>query len=195
MAKYNSQAIFHVFNSSNLQAITEKLKAREAQVASSLVEAINAAAEEVVRLSSEEWNSYFQINRRYIRDKIGVISRATRGREEAVVAARARATRANNFKYSAQPDRQGVHLNLIKSSGGGVLGNAFVIPNAKSNNKPLIMERLKKYQKGDDRRFTNKRFKALYGPSVNQHFTDSRERVAPKAMSAAKEQFLRALEI
>lgn len=193
MAKYGKNT-FHVFNDSSIRDITEKLQVREDKVAAALADAINTAADETVRLSTEEWNSSLQIKNTYINDKIRITSKATNGRPQALVAARSRATRADNFKFSVQPGRKGVQLNVMKSSSGAVLKNAFVIPNAKSNNRPLIMARLKKYQKGDDRRFTDKRFKALYGPSVNQHFYDSRERVAPKAMSSAKQQFLRAIE-
>lgn len=193
MSKFGNNT-FHVFNDSTIRDVTEKLQLREDRVASALADAINTAAEETVRLSVEEWNSSLLTQRSYVHDKIKITSRASSGRPQAMVSARSRATRADNFKYAVQPGRKGVRLNVMKSSSGAILKNAFVIPNAKSNNRPLIMARLKKYQKGDDRRFTDKRFKALYGPSVNQHFYDSRERVAPKAMSSAKQQFLRAIE-
>lgn len=197
----------HVFNTSALDAITAKLKARESEVESALAQAVNLAAEKTIELTEDEWNSYFRINGNYIDGKVRLVRRARPGRAEAVVGARSRATRADNFKYQVMAGRKGVRLSVRRGGSGGVIRHAFVIPRARSNGKPLILERLQKYQKGESRSFKHGsrqigrfnraeqlRFKALYGPSVNQHFHDSRDRVAPKAMSAAKEQFMKAIK-
>jgi hypothetical protein len=196
----------HVFNAGDLLAITARLKAREDEIENALAQAVNLAADTTIELTTEEWNSYFRINGQYIDGKVRVVRRARAGRAEAVVGARSRATRADNFRYQIMAGRKGVRLNVRRGSSGGVIRNAFVIPRAKSNGKPLILERLQKYQKGEGRNFKHGgatsgrfnraeklRFKALYGPSVNQHFHDSRDRVAPKAMSAAKAQFMKAI--
>ncbi|WP_010322155.1 hypothetical protein [Marinobacterium stanieri] len=196
----------HVFNTAALDAITSKLMARESEVEDALARAVNTAAEKTIELTEEEWNSYFRINGGYINGKVRLVRRARAGRTEAVVGARARATRADNFKFRVLPNRKGVRLNVRRGGSGGVIRNAFVIPRAKSNGQPLILERLQKYQKGERRDFRHGskqigrfnraeklRFKALYGPSVNQHFHDSRARVAPIAMTAAKEQFMKAI--
>lgn len=192
MAKYSN--ISHVFGGETIQAIAQRLQLREQQIAGALADAVNTAASETIRLSEDEWNEKLQTSSRYVKGKIKITSKATRAKGQAIVSARSRATRADRFQFQVQTNRKGVRLNVAKDRSGAVIKNAFLIPRAKSNNRPLILERLKKYQKGDDRRFTQKRFRALYGPSVNQHFFDSRERVAPKAMSTAKEQFLRALQ-
>lgn len=197
----------HVFNTNDLKLITDRLEAREYVIENALAVAVNTAAERAVDLTKEEWNSYLRINGQYINGKIRVMRRASPGRAEAVVGARARATRADNFRWRIMPGRKGVKLNVRRGSSGGVIRNAFVIPRAKSNGKPLIVERLVKYQKGERRDFKHGgkssgrfnraeqlRFKALYGPSPNQHFHDSRDRVAPIAMSEAKQQFMKAIE-
>lgn len=198
--------IFHVLDSRDLEPLIKKFRRRELQAQAELSNAINKAARETINLSVDEWNAYFQLREDYIRGKIKLVSGATPNRLQAKIWARSRATRADNFRYAALAGRKGVSLNVVKGRSGGVIKNAFVIPRVKSNGKPLIVERLQKYQKGESRTFKHGgkssarygkadslRFKAVYGPSVNQHFYDSRYRVAPQALSAAKQQFLRAM--
>nr|WP_067285739.1 hypothetical protein [Marinobacterium profundum] len=191
-------AVFHVLVPRDLDPLIGKFRRRELQAKAELSKAINKAARETINLTTDEWNSYFQLPRGYIDGKVKIVSGSTPGRMQAKVWARNRGTRANNFRYAAQSGRKGVMLNVVKGRGGGVIKNAFVIPRVKSDGKPLIVERLQKYQKGESRGFSRAsknglRFKALYGPSVNQHFHDSRYRVAPQALSAAKQQFLQAM--
>lgn len=196
----------HLFDAKAFEIIKEKLKARETLVEKNLAMAINLAAERSVSLSRDEWNAYFRISEGYIKKRLWISRRASDAKMEAVVIARTRATRADNYDYRVMPNRGGVRLRVKRGSGGGVIKNAFVIPRAKSNGKPIIIERLVKYTKGERRDFKHGgktsgrygkadqlRFKALYGPSVNQHFYDSRARVAPKALSEAKQQFLQAI--
>ncbi len=210
MARYTENAAYF-FDSKAFAETVAKLKARESVVASKLADAINFTAEEVVRASIAEWNAHFAIrDPGYIGRHLKVARRATASKLEASVWARARATRADNFNYSVVPRRKGVYLNIVRGRSGGILNRAFVIPRAKSNGKPLIVERLQDYRPGEPRDFRhhgeeisrnfnryrkakNLRFKAVYAPSVNQHFYDSRDRVAPKALSEAKKQFLKAI--
>ncbi|SEG12341.1 hypothetical protein [Marinobacterium lutimaris] len=209
MARYQSSGA-HLFDSAAFEQIKSKLKKREDEIEAALADAVNFAAEDTVTLTAEEWNAYFRIKSDYIGNKVRVMRRASPGRLEAVVGARSRATRADNFDYKVMPGRKGVRLRVRRGRSGGVLRNAFVIPRAKSNGKPLIIERLVKYKKGEARNFKHGgkeraeqfgrvrtaeqlRFKALYGPSVNQHFYDSRARVAPRAMSEAKQRFMKAI--
>lgn len=196
----------HLFDQKAFHDVTRKLQAREETVQIALAEAINTAAAETKKLSAEEWDANMQIQSGYAAQRIHLIKRAKPGRLEAVVAARARATRADNFRYQVMTGRKGVRLNVRRGGSGGVIRNAFVIPRAKSNKKPLIVERLVPYHPSERRDFKHGgatvgrfgkaktlRFKALYGPSVNQHFHDSRDRVSPKAMTSAKQQFMKAI--
>jgi len=210
MARYTENAAYF-FDSKAFAETVAKLKARESVVARKLADAINFTAEEVVHLSIEEWNSYFTIrDAGYIGARLKVARKATASKLEAAVWARARATRADNFRYHVVPGRKGVYLNTVRTKPGGIISKAFVIPRAKSNGKPLIVKRLKDYVPGEARDFKHHgeeisrnfnryrkakdpRFKAVYAPSVNQHFYDSRDRVAPKALSEAKQQFLKAI--
>jgi hypothetical protein len=209
MARYESSGA-HLFDSKAFDTIKANLKKREDEIEAALADAVNLAAGRAIELTTEEWNAYFRIRGEYIDGKVRLMRRARPGNIEAIVGARSRATRADNFDYKVLPGRQGVRLRVKRGGGGGVIKNAFVIPRAKSNGKPLIIERLVKYKKGEGRNFKHGgketrrqfgrvrqaeqlRFRALYGPSVNQHFHDSRERVAPRAMSEAKQQFLKAI--
>lgn len=206
MARYTA-SFAHVFDGKAFKAVKDKIKARENEASEALAAAINSAAENTVKLSIKEWNTNLKIREDYANGKIRVARKASARRPEALVTARSRATRADNFKYRVAQNRKGVHLNVRRGGTGGIIKNAFVIPRAKSNGKPLILERLEKYQKGESRDFKHggktvnrwgkaakPRFKALYGPSINQHFHDSRNRVAPQAMSEARQQFIRAMQ-
>lgn len=181
-------SIYHLFSEGDLGGLASKLKDRETKARAALAAALNKAARESVRLSTAEWNAFATTNKSYIKDKLDIVSGATETRLQAKVWARSRATRANNFKHTVMPSRKGVKLNVKRGSSGAVLKNAFVVT-AKSDGKALILERLKKHEKGN-KGFKKGEFKAVYGPSINQHFTDSRERVAPQALSAAKQQFM-----
>ena len=204
---HHNRSYLHVFDTSVINEISARLQAREREVNRALAIAVNLAAEETTTKVMDEWNSYFKIRQDYINNKIIVAKRATTSRPEAVIWARSRSTRSNNFEYQIMPGRKGVRLSNRRGGAGGVIRNAFVIPRAKSDGKPLIIERLEKYQKGESRSFRHGskqigrfnraeklRFKALYGPSVNQYFHDARERVAPQAMTAAKAAFMKAIK-
>lgn len=184
----------HHFN--DLSLLRQKLRLKDHLVRGELSKALNKAGRESVNLSVDEWNAFSTTSSDYIKGLIYLQSGATAERLVCVVHARDRATRGNNFRYRKLTGENGVHLNVKRGAGGRVIKNAFVV-NARSDGKPLILERLQKYQKGEGRNFrkniNGRRFKAVYGPSPNQHFHDSRERVAPKAISAAKQQFLRAI--
>lgn len=184
---------YHFFDTSNtgLSKLLERINRREREVKKELAAALNKAAREVVNLSRDEWNAFATTDNDYVKKRLDVRSGATENRLQAKVSARTRATRANRFRYHAMPGRKGVMLNVKRGSAGAVLNNAFVV-RAKSDGKPLVLERLKKHVKGD-KGFGGKRFKAVYGPSINQHFADSKERVAPQALSAARRQFLEAM--
>lgn len=183
---------FSIFGKSEMSALIDKFSLRERLVRKELANATNKAAREVVNLSIEEWNAT-QTARDYIRPRLKIVSGATESRLEAKVTGRSRHTRANNFRYAPLPSNRGVRLNVKRGVSGAIIKRAFVIPHAKSDGKPLILERISKYQKGESRDMKGGRFRALYGPSVNQFFFDARKRVAPEALSAAKQQFLRAL--
>jgi hypothetical protein len=194
----NKDSFSHVFGSAELQKVISKLSLLEDEVEIALASAVNEAAKLSVEMAHKEWNSNLRIDPSYIGNKIYVSRKASRSKASATVSARARRTRSDNFSYRSLLDRKGVRLSVKKGGSGAVIKNAFVIPHAKSNGKPLIVERIKKYQKGEARNFKvgggfGERFKALYSVSPNQHFKQSRERVAPVALSAAKQQFLRAL--
>jgi hypothetical protein len=184
-------AVFNLFNAGDLDALRGKIKSKEKRVIVALSAALNKAGRETVTLSSAEWNAFATTDKSYIKGYLDIVSGATPNRLQTKVWARSRATRANNFRHT-EYRRSGVFLNVKRGASGGLLENAFVVK-ARSDGKPLIIQRLKKYEKGDGRRFKKGTFKAVYGPSINQHFTDSRERVAPQAMSAAKDQFLKAM--
>lgn len=184
---------FGIFDRNEIDGLLNKYKAREAKVKQELANAINKAARVTINESIKEWDAMLTA-RGYMDDKksIDIVAPATTSRTEAKIHARNRATRADRFKYQQLDKRQGVDLNMKRGSGGGVIKKGFVV-NAKSNNKPLILERIIPYRKGEPRNFRGGRFKAIYGPSVNQFFTDSSKRVQPEAMSEAKKQFLQAL--
>lgn len=168
-----------------------RMKGRETFVKEELAKAVNKAARESVNLSLDEWNTMFTA-KGYAKPRLDISSGATVNRPFATIRARNRATRANRFRHRAEPGG-GVHLNVRRGRQGGLLKNAFIVPRARSDGQPLILERIKKYEKGESRNFGGKRFKAVYSPSVNQFFHDARERVAPRAMTEAKKQFLRAI--
>lgn len=184
---------FSIFGKNEINGLIEKFSRRQELVRQELANATNKAAREVVNLSVAEWDSMMTA-KDYAKPRITIVRGATANSLEARVVARTRATRANRFKHTNLPRKGGVHLNIRRGSPGGVLTNAFVIPRAKSDGAPLIMMRKNAYQKGEGRSMTTALFKAVYSPSVNQFFTDSRQRVAPEALSAAKAQFLRALQ-
>ena len=206
MARYGG-TFTHLFNDEEFKKVTAKIKAREETIKRRLSEAVNSAAARTVDLAKEDYYKTTTVRTKaYLDGKIKLARRATDTNAEAVVWARSRATRADNFKYQVAAGRKGVWLNVSRSSGGAILKNAFVIPRAKSNGKPIILERLEKYQKGEARNFRttgkrenrfgkmkNLRFKAIYTVSPNQYFHDARHRVGLQAMSEAKQQFLRAL--
>ena len=205
MARYGG-TYTHLFTDEEFQRVTAKIKAREETIKKRLADAVNTTARRSVELAKEDYYATTTVrNKSYLDGKIVLARPATHSKPEATVWARSRATRADNFIYRVQPGRKGVFLNVAKG-GGDVIRNAFVIPRAKSNGKPLILERLEKYKKGESRNFRssgprenrygklkNKRFKAVYTISPNQHFHDARIAVGGKAMSEAKQQFLRAL--
>lgn len=176
-----------LISTEDLEKITSSLSGRAALVRSELAKATNKAAREVVNLSVEEWNLYFTAQG-YAKSRLDIVSGATSSRLEAVVSARNRATRANRFSHRQLPGG-GVHLNVRRGRPGGTLRNAFMV-RAKSDGQPLILERLTPYRRGEPRSFRGGRFRAVYAPSVNQFFWDARKRVAPKALSDAKKQFL-----
>lgn len=183
---------FSIFGKDEIAGLLSKFTQREQLVRRELANATNKAAREVINLSVEEWDAT-QTARGYLKSRLKIVSGATETKLEARVVARHRATRANRFKYATMPNRKGVHLNVKRGSPGGVLFNAFMIPNAKSDGKPLMLMRKSAYQKGEARNFKGGQFRAVYSVSANQFFTDSRQRVAPEALSSAKAQFLRSL--
>lgn len=184
----------HHFN--DLSVLSHAIRRKNSFVRSELAKALNNAGRTSVNLSVDEWNAFSTTSGSYIGGLIYVQSGATSERLVCVVRARDRATRANNFRYRSLGEKKGVHLNVKRGSSGRAIKNAFVV-RAKSDGKPLILERLQKYVKGEGRNFRKniegRRFKAVYGPSPNQHFFDSRDRVAPRAISQAKQQFLNAI--
>jgi len=174
----------------NLAGLFSRIKKKDKTIIREFANALNRAARESVNLTVDEWNQFSTTNTSYIKKHITVVSGASPERLQAKVWARDRATRADNFSYRKVAG--GILLNSHKGSAGGILKNAFVVK-AKSTGTPIIIQRLAKYEKGEQRNFMGKRFKAVYGVSPNQHFADSRERVAPKALSSAKKQFLKSI--
>ncbi len=199
-AKYHG---IHLFDDKPFDRLRERLRSLGDAVDVELAKAINKGGREVVNLSRQEWYESYLTKRNYIDKYLNLVSAARPGNLEAVVSARSRSSRANNFRYHTVPGRRGVFLNIIRNSHGDILSHAFVIPRARSDGKPLIVERLKAYQRGEPRNFKspttgrfnrakNPRFKAVYSTSVNQFFYNERDRVAPRAMSAARKQFMEA---
>lgn len=186
----------HGISEDNFGAIIKRIAHRERAAQIALADAVNKAAREVINLSVDEWNAWNATPTGYIKPHIVMQRGAKPENAEAVIWARKRDTRLNNYRYRVMPKRKGVYVNVNRGSSGDVIRNAFVI-RAKSDGKPLILERLERYKKGEARNFKQEgekpKFKALYGPSPNQHFYDSRRRVQPQAMSAAKKQFLKAM--
>lgn len=180
-----------LLSKSEMAARLARMKGQERAFREELAKAVNKAAREAVNLSIDEWN-LMMTAKDYAKPRLDIASGATADRPFARIKARNRSTRANRFRHFRAPGG-GVHLNIRRGRAGAVIRNAFIINAAKSDGKPLILERLKGYEKGEARNFKDGRFRALYAPSVNQFFHDSRERVAPQALSAAKEQFLKAV--
>lgn len=182
-------ASYNIFNTAELQALVGNLDTIKSSVKKELAKAINKAAREVINLTNDEWDATTTA-KGYSAPKIKIARGATESDYSAKVISQTRATRANRFEY--RPTRKGVYLKVNRASGGNVIRNTFMSI-AKSDGKPLMLRRISKYSKGEARDFTGKRFKPVYATSVNQFFFDARDRVAPEALSSAKEQFLKAI--
>ena len=181
---------FGLIKQDAIDKLMQRQDKKAAAVKRELANAVNKAARDLVSEAQKEWDAMLTATG-YAKPRLDIVVGASMDRMEAKIAARERATRADRFKYSKQPN--GVHLNVRRGKSGGLLKNAFIIPNAKFSGGELIMKRIKPYQKGE-RGFGGGVFKAVYSPSVNQFFYDARYRHAPIALSAAKQQFLAAIK-